>query len=407
MPVKPFLMSDLRKSAPPLSPAIQHRSSIGNGMYNRFNLLDPIRGRTLSAGKRLLSDDDAPPASPKVPRFDSNQVFEKLASQDKLLEEAKNSLKVAKEAVARLYKPDDGALGTILFSLGAAVENIVLHSEATKSNLIDLCKVADVPAAQQGRGGRQPYPAPAKGPFGQQAKAKPPPSTEDSAAAKVKRVLREAERRTVLFELDLGAAPIINKESISKKVTMALHGAAASGEHDWNIRDAGEMVDDVLSCAQLEFLGSGTRKFFNNKDKTDKRSGKMCTVPVRMDFKNKDNRIRAEATLRSICKVSCSTPYPKRLRAIIGKAILEGKKHFPKSYIRTKVDVDNLVVTASARNGQEWTYCAGPYPIPLDVLDPNTVIPPPEKEVEMDTTTTTTATTTPVVSISVASTTVS
>ena len=216
----------------------------------------------------------------------------------------------------------------------------------------------------------------------------PPPTAEETAASKVKRVLRESERRTILFNLDLGGAPIINKESISKKVTYALHAAAASGEHDWNIKDAGEMVDDVLSCSQLEFLGAGTKKFFNNKDKADPRNAKMCTVPVRLDFKNKDLRSRAEHTLRTICKVSCSTPYPRKLRALLGKAVLDGKKKFPKSFIRTKVDIDNLQVTASVREGDSWTVVSGPHPIPLDVLDPNTIIPPREEEQTMETQTT-------------------
>jgi len=394
MPVKPFLMSELRRTMPP-SPADKHRSSVGIGKYNRFSMLAPDRGRTLSTGKRLLSDDDVIPASPKIPRFDSNQVFEKLASQDKYLDEAKVALKAATDTFAWLYKPDDGGLGTILFNLGSAVEKLVLHSEATKSNLIDLCKVAEIPtkparvATLQGKpvrrqllstsslaGNRQP------------AAPKPPPSAEDTVAAKVKRVLREAERRTVVFDLNLGAAPTINKESISKKVTVALHDAVASGKHDWNIKDAGEMVDDVLSCSQLEFLGSGTRKFYNNsKDKDgkeDARNGKMCTVPVRLDLKNKDTRIQAEQTLRSICKVNCSTPYPKKLRALLGKTILKGKKFFPKCYIRTKVDIDNLLVSASVRAGDKWTLVSGPFPIPLDILDPSIVIPPPEKPESME-----------------------
>ena len=86
------------------------------------------------------------------------------------------------------------------------------------------------------------------------------------------------------------------------------------------------MIDDALSCSQLEFLGFGTRKFYNNRDKTDKRNGKMCTVPVRMDFKNKETRIQAENTLRSICKVKCSIPYPRKLRTLINETIAEGKK---------------------------------------------------------------------------------
>jgi len=370
-------MSDLRRIAPP-SPMAQHRTHIGNGSYNRFNLLAPPRSRILSAGKRLLSDDDAVPASPKIPRLSSNQVFEKLASQDKLLDEAKSALKTARDALVAHYRPDDGGLGTILANLGAAVENIILHSEATKSSLIDLCKAGET-NPNAGKHDNKTARA-AQSAFKVTAAAKPPPTPEETAATKVKRVLREAERRTVIFDLDMGAAPIINKESISRKVTLALHGAASAGEHDWNIKDAGEMVDDVLSCSQLEFLGQGTKKFFNNKKKDDPRNGKMCTVPVRLDFKNKETRVSAEYTLRSICKASCSIPYPKKLRALLGRAILEGKKKYPKNYIRTKVDVDGLQVTTSARVGDTWLPASGPFPIPLDVLDPNTVVPPPEGE---------------------------
>jgi len=381
MPVKPILMSDLRKTAPS-SPMAQHRNQIGNGAYNRFNLLAPARNRILSAGKRLLSDDDVAPASPKIPRLSSTQVFDRLASQDKLLDAAKASLKTARDALILHYRPDDGGLGTILANLGAAVENIILHSEATKSGLIDLCKAGETSFAS----GKLPEPRHprANNSAPKMATAKPPPTAEENAASKVKRVLREAERRTVLFDLDMGGAPIINKESISRKVTMALHGAASSGNHDWNIKDAGEMVDDVLSCSQLEFLGNGTKKFFNNKKKDDPRNGKMCTVPVRMDFKNKETRISAEHTLRTICKVSCSTPYPKKLRALLGRAILEGKKKYPKLYIRPKVDIDNMQVSASAREGATWHDASGPFPIPLDILDPNTVIPPLEREESME-----------------------
>jgi len=363
----------------------QHQTNLGAGTYNRFNLLAPNRGRILSTGKRLLSDDDVAPASPKIPRLNSNQVFEKLASQDKLLEEAKKSLKVARDAFAPLYRQDDGGLGTILANLGAALEHIIQHSEATKSNLIDLCKAGDTAPE---RPGKQVHVTQQRIVAAKVAPTKPPPAAEETAASKVKRVLRESERRTILFNLDLGGAPIINKESISKKVTYALHAAAASGEHDWNIKDAGEMVDDILSCSQLEFLGAGTKKFFNNKDKADPRNAKMCTVPVRLDFKNKDLRSRAEHTLRTICKVSCSTPYPRKLRALLGKAVLDGKKKFPKSFIRTKVDIDNLQVTASVREGDSWTVVSGPHPIPLDVLDPNTIIPPREEEQTMETQTT-------------------
>jgi len=170
MPVKPFLMSEIRKLTP-ASPTVQHRSNTGHGTYNRFNLLS-ARPRTASVGKRLLSEDDLTPASPKVPRFNHNQVFEKLANQDVFLDTAKNSLKSAVDAINLHYKKDDGALGTILFNLSHAVESLVLHSEATKSNLIDLCAVPAAPT----RPASNPFQVKVPSSFNfASAAAKPPP----------------------------------------------------------------------------------------------------------------------------------------------------------------------------------------------------------------------------------------
>ena len=195
------------------------------------------------------------------------------------------------------------------------------------------------------------------------------PDPEENLANKVKKHLREAERRTTIYGLDLGPAPTINKETISRKVTVALHEKAKEGNHDWALSNAADMIDDALSCSQLEFMGSGTRKFYNNHDKTDKRNGKMYTVPVRMDFKNKDTRIQAEATLRSICKVTCSTPYPKKLRTMINEAIQNGKKMRQGCFIKVKVDIDNLKISAAARIDAGWENLGLDTPIPLDILD--------------------------------------
>ena len=168
-----------------------------------------------------------------------------------------------------------------------------------------------------------------------------------------------------------GAHCTINKDTISRKVTVDLHDKAKEGNHDLNMDDAADMVDDALSCSQLEFLGSGTRKFYNNRKKDYPRNGRMCTVPVRMDFKNKETKIQAETTLRSVCKVSCATPYPRRLRQLINGMIQNGKNSNPDSFIKIKVDIDNLLLSAHARQGDNWIHLKLDTVIPLDILDRN------------------------------------
>lgn len=332
MPVKPVLMSDLRKTTP-TSPLAAHRNRIGNGNYNRFDILEP-RSRTFSVGKRRLNMDDGPEcASPKMPRLDTNQIFAQLAGHDKIMEEARTALNCAKLSIATL-KTDDGGIGSAVAKLGEAIGFLIKSNESLKSSIVDMCKV---PTPSQA-----PRPATsdlscAPGGLFSSVAAKPPApkqvktlSDEDQLKIKVKDKLREAERRMVIFDLDLGNAPTINKETISRKVTLALHSCATDNSskddpQEFDSATKGEMLDDVLSCSQLEFLGSGTRRFFNNREPGDKRNGKMCTVPIRLDFKNKETRNRAEATVRKVCKIKCSVPYPKKLRTLLNAVISDGK----------------------------------------------------------------------------------
>ena len=55
---------------------------------------------------------------------------------------------------------------------------------------------------------------------------------EELAKKRLKQSIRDAEKRSVLFNLDLGPVPTMNKETLSRKVTMALSDKAKGGAHD-------------------------------------------------------------------------------------------------------------------------------------------------------------------------------
>jgi hypothetical protein len=80
----------------------------------------------------------------------------------------------------------------------------------------------------------------------------------------------------------------------------------------------------------------------------DPLNGKFCTVPIKLTFKSKEERVRAEQSLRKYCKVKYSTPYPKKLRTLIGNVVKEGKQKKPEHYIRVKVDSNKMTVSAQA-----------------------------------------------------------
>jgi hypothetical protein len=356
MSVRPTLTKDIRKTA-----IQQHQASKGKGNYNSFEPLTP-RGRTFSSGKRQLEADDSS-QSAKAPKLDASVIFEQLKDQDTVLSE----LDVA---IADLNaKKDDSVPDPRFDSLCKVVTLLGRSQKNLTSALLDAAKIAE----------RAPAPAPAiatapsqaasgTGPAGKKKPAEPI-SVEDATEKKVKNVLREAEKKTVLFNLNLGKNPIMNKESLSRKVTESLVSSVKTGLHDFHIGDAEVVLDDILSCSKLEFLGNTTKLYYNNHNSTDPRNNSMYTVPVRLDFKDKDTRFNAEVMLRKVCKVNCSVPYPKKLRTLLGDAVKQGKALQPDCFIRTKVNIDKLIIEAHAKTASGWLDLGISQKIPLNILD--------------------------------------
>ena len=376
MSVRPTLLKDMRRTA-----VEKHLLAAGTGNYNRFAPIGP-RDRSFSTGKRHRSAEPVPPA-PKAPRLDANTVFAQLKDQETTLAEATTLLKLASETSEECCSEKDGAIGTIIHSLLKVMAIMITSHQNITSAIVDSVKLSETstaiptsatygkdPATKNSSTGAVPKnnnrPEKAAQP------AAKPPSEEDLTKRRVRQVLREAEKRTLIFNLDMGQVPTINKDTLSRKVTMALSDKAKSGNHDYNTADAEEAIDDVLSCAKLEFLGTQSRKFFNRKNASDTRNNTFCTLPVRMDFKDKATRIQAEIAMRKICKVSCSTPYPKRLRTMLDNLVKEGKARSPDSFIRTRVNADKLTIDVHAKVGESWVDLGLSCEVPLMILNPDT-----------------------------------
>ena len=171
--------------------------------------------------------------------------------------------------------------------------------------------------------------------------------------------------------MDLGEVPTINKETLARKLTIDLHKKAKNGAGEVNYTDkqVEEMTDDMLTCASLDFLGSGTKLYANKFNDKDPNIGKFCTMPVKMMFKDKKERILAEQHLRKVCSVKCSTPYPKGLRTLIAGLISDAKKVKPGHFILAKVNSDTLTISAQASENNRWVDLNITKQIPLNILD--------------------------------------
>jgi hypothetical protein len=360
MSVKPTLLKDLRRTA-----IHQHQSSIGNGSYNRWEVLDP-RARTFSAGKIPRTSDTDKEQAPKTPKLDANTVFSQLSAQDSTLKEVGTLVQELDTLNDNPDTPKDPRISCIV----SIIKLLVKSNENISSVVLDSLKLKG-PEAPKGKTNAIPIPGFRKGGNTAAPRDVPEISPDDRTRNKIKQSLKDAEKKTVIFNLDLGTAPMMNKSSISRKVTLTLGSTVKEGNHDYDIKDAEEVLDDILSCSKLEFLGNTTKQFFNKRNLADKRNGKMYTVPVRMDFRDKETRFQAETHLRKICGASCSVPYPRKLRTMLGDLVKEGKKTHPNSFIRTKVNVDSLTIEAHAKTEGGWLDLGLIKHIPLNILDNN------------------------------------
>ena len=104
----------------------------------------------------------------------------------------------------------------------------------------------------------------------------------------------------------------------------------------------------------LEFFGKVTKPYSTKKDADDADNGKYHTLPVKMMFKDKDAKARAEKVFRTNCKVNCTTPYPVKLRSAIKQTIESQKASFPNEFIQVKVDPEAAVLRVSRCFEGKW-----------------------------------------------------
>jgi hypothetical protein len=185
--------------------------------------------------------------------------------------------------------------------------------------------------------------------------------------------VRDAERSTLIFNLDMGKVPIMNVESMSRKATLALTSMAAKVEEcstSIPSEDSVAIIDDVLSLSSgIKFFGATTKSY---RKTGDKNSGSFCTVPVKYEFQDKDTRIRAEKVLRATCGVNCTTPYPPILRECIRRTVDMVKKDHPEGFVKVTVDLNNhclRVARKANKDSKAWIHAKESIPIPPEALD--------------------------------------
>jgi hypothetical protein len=170
---------------------------------------------------------------------------------------------------------------------------------------------------------------------------------EEKKVRKFNEAIRDAERSTLVFNLNMGNVPLMNKTTISEKASLALTKMAAAAEgknRPIPSPDAVAAIDDLTSMVtNMEFYGNSTKEY-KGKDSTG-----FCTVPVRYQFKDRDQKAFAEKTLRDTCKVKCTTPYPAVVRECIKQVVAHVRQSHPGDFVKVSVVPKEFSLKVSRR----------------------------------------------------------
>jgi len=196
----------------------------------------------------------------------------------------------------------------------------------------------------------------------------PPPPSESPFTVTV----REAERSVVIFNLDLGQAPLINPITISTKVTAALVQHISSYEH---VESAKEIVDDILSMVRsMDCLGTSTRPCKDPKNPS--RDNSFYTIPVKLAFFNKPTAKKVTDILRRKYKLNTAIPYHKSLKACITLAYKKLEQEHPGYQVKINLDTVKQCLRGSIRKPvancpetEKWIHIGKSIALPPEAMD--------------------------------------
>jgi hypothetical protein len=339
----------------------------GISTKNRFLMLaekgKAARDRSLSA-KRFRTHSECTEASETVEETGHGEsVFASMEDTERQLKEAKTVIDQVKSEVEKI--PDPGPLKAVLDGLLKWMALTTSIQENSASVMLDgfakASKKGSPPPQAMAAGGQ------VKG-GGQPGKSKQGESEvvseQEVRKKKFVQAVREAEKATLVFNLDMGTVAVMNTNTMNRKFSMALKAKAAEVDGNANGEPKADTVtqlDDTLSMVKnMDYFGKTTKQA---------KGKEFFSIPVKLAYKDKETRMTAEQNLRKLCKVSCTTPYHSTLRDFMKKTMEEAKAKYKNSFVQTRVDVENMTLRVSYRQDGVWHNDVDRILLPDSVLD--------------------------------------
>ena len=203
----------------------------------------------------------------------------------------------------------------------------------------------------------------------------PPPTPKPMVPGKKELIdaLEKSEKEAVLFGANLGASVVANRNTLNNNLTVDIQRRTldrTAGKPDETVRESLRLVEDALTCVEnIEFIGQRSKPITNSRETAD---GSFCTMPVKLNFADRDSRINFERTVRENVGLRVVQSLPQAIRkemAAFRKALEE---RYPEEIVMTRPNSASLEFVAfRKRDGDKrWTSCTETHPIPLGIMLP-------------------------------------
>ena len=185
--------------------------------------------------------------------------------------------------------------------------------------------------------------------------------------------LEKSDKESVLFGANLGPSVIANRNSLNNNLTADLQRRVqdkAAGKPEETVRESLRLVEDALTCVEnLEFLGPRSKPVSNSRDVTD---GSFCTMPVKLNFADRDSRVNFERTLRELTGLKAVQSLPQSIRKEMAAFRRALEERYQDEIIMTRPNIHTLEYIAFRKKDgdKRWTSCSETHPIPMGIMLP-------------------------------------
>jgi hypothetical protein len=301
-----------------------------------------------------LSRDAVAPSLPTVPKLDVGKIRGLLVKANDMA------------TTIRSRFTSDSVPGEVRELAGFSISLLDLVSAVVEEGILPLSSSAAASFASVAAGSSAP-------PASNRTRAEP-------GIPELKAALATAEKTAIVFDADLGRSPVANRTALNGAFAAGLKAATlkVAEESGGDANECIRLVNDALSCADnLEFVGQTTAKKIDNRDPANPIVSPFCTMPVKLDFPDKNTRSHFERTLRKHCKIKATMSLPFPLRKYQSLFLSALRERYSGRFITARPDIPSLSMVAFMKeeDGHGWKRCPETVPIPRGIMLPGYSVP--------------------------------